>query len=105
MRFGNSARAMTRQRRRRPRLMRCQTKNKAAMTSAAISDVAEKCEPSESTSLLSWLRKKLMVAEKSKAGSRGAGPNVLPESKYCVRRTRTYVMTAASAEGTVSWPI
>ena len=70
MRRGNSARAIVRQRRRRPRLMRCQTKNSAATTSAAASDVSEKCEPSENSSLPSWPKKNAMPAEKSNGNSR-----------------------------------
>ena len=68
--FGNSARAMTRQRGRRRRLMRCQAKNSAATVSAAASDVRESGEPSDSSSVPAWPRKKSMVAEKSKTGLR-----------------------------------
>ncbi len=65
MRRGNSARAIVRQRMRRPRLWRCQAKNNAEMTSAAISEVSEKCEPSENSNLPSWPKKNAMPDEKS----------------------------------------
>jgi hypothetical protein len=54
---------------RRPRLMRCPAKNSAEITSAAASDVSEKCEPSENNSLPSWPKKKAMPADKSNGNS------------------------------------
>ena len=69
MRRGNSARQMVRQRTRRPRLRRCQTNQAAAMTSAAASEVSEKCEPSENNSFSNWPKKNEMPAQRFKAGS------------------------------------
>src|SRR5664280_2889794 len=70
MRRGNSARAIVRQRMRRPRLCRCQAKNSAETISAAKSDVIEKCEPSENSSLRSCPKKNEIPAEKSNGNSR-----------------------------------
>ncbi len=67
MRRGNSARRIVRNRTRRPRLCRCQTKYSTETISAAASDVSEKCEPSENSSLFNWPKKNAMPAEKSNA--------------------------------------
>src|SRR4051812_46931630 len=64
---GNSARQIVRQRRRRPRFRRCHAKNAAAKKSAAPSDVSEKCEPSEKSSLPIWPKKNAKPAVKSNA--------------------------------------
>src|SRR5665213_72633 len=70
MRRGNKARAMVRQRMRRPRRCRCQAKNSAETISAAKSDVIEKCDPSENSSLPSCPKKYEIPAEKSNGNSR-----------------------------------
>src|ERR1700687_1589766 len=110
MRRGNIARAMVRQRMRRPRLWRCQMKNSAEITSAAPSEVSESCEPTENSRMLRWPQKNRipderepnlradreqqvaeLAEEKCNAGRKiqrmlltpGGRPNVLPKSKDC----------------------